>query len=168
MPYFFRSLRISLWAARLSRLGCTSSSRTSPSASTARHSALDSSPHPITLLPHGVVHPRPRCVQGLVLLPQVDVDGAARLLARRAQGPGRTSSVMRAAELSLDPRAAVLSALLAPGYRGLALWAGDPFVLPVDGKVGQVITLVRPGSARSTRPAPDLPAKRHDRAGCQP
>src|SRR3954452_19951208 len=37
MPCFFRSLRISFWAARLSRLAWTSTSSTSPSASTARH-----------------------------------------------------------------------------------------------------------------------------------
>ena len=36
-PYFFKSLRINLSAARLLRLVLSRTSRTSPSASTARH-----------------------------------------------------------------------------------------------------------------------------------
>src|SRR5215211_4974905 len=99
----------------------------------------------IALLPRRISHPRPSRVQRLVLLPEVEVDGAARILCRCADRPGGAGPAVGAAEHGLDARAAVLVGPHAPGHRRLALRAGDPLPLPVDGEVALLVSLPGPG-----------------------
>src|SRR5687767_2177760 len=99
----------------------------------------------IALLPLRVVHPSPCGAQRFVFLAHVEVDGATRVLRRRAQRPGDAGSTIRATEASMDARASVLAARDAPGHGGLALRTGHLFVLPVDGKSRHVVSLAHAG-----------------------
>src|SRR3712207_8872438 len=123
-----------------------------------RECALDPGPHTVALRPGGVVHLCPRCVQRLVFLAWVEVDGAACSLRRRAQRPGGAGAAIGAAEHGLDAWAADLVEPSAPGHRDLASRAADPLALPIDDEVALLEALSRAGVL--VRHAPDRPFER--------
>src|SRR3954466_9954159 len=96
----------------------------------------------------------------------MEVDGTPRFFRRGTEFPGGTRPAIGAAEPGVDAWASVCVTSDPPGYRHLALWAGDPLTLPVDREPGQVVALR--GIANSTRCAPAPRAKRRGRAGCRP
>src|SRR3954447_13147356 len=123
-----------------------------------RERALDAGAHAVAPLPRGVVHPRPRRVQRLVLRARVEVDRATPGLRRRAQLPGGAGAAVGAAEHGPDARGADLVQAGTPGRRRLAPRTGDPLTLPVDREVALREALRRAGVP--VRHAPHRPLER--------
>src|SRR4051794_37235009 len=89
----------------------------------------------------------------------MEVDGTPRFLRRGTEFPGGTRPAIGAAEPGVDAWASVCVTSDPPGYRHLALWAGDPLTLPVDREPGQVVALPRAGLP--TRHAAHRPLERN-------
>ncbi len=101
--------------------------------------AFNASPGGIGMLKGGSVLFTTPLLDGLMLRLGTQREVARCIGRTGATGAERTGGTMAGCEADVNDRIAVLVMGLRPFLRGMALWTGDAFGLPVDEKMGHVV-----------------------------